>query len=359
MKKILAIVKYTFIVFSCIYLTFIIGGLIIKNQGQAEIDQASIKRDDAKIVTDKNGRQIEYFLYGSSDTNVPVIINIHGSSLDGTFEKAVNQTACEELGVRGIAISLPGVGNTDMKIGRQVIDWPSEDLQAVLTAQQVDSFMITGHSQGNPHAMAAAYHFGDRVTGMGLNAPLLPNDVTNEIGIVGALANESLKTTEQLDHPLNAYWFFGLYLYVDLFAPSSLTQTLVSMGPNIKEDTVLIEMMRHTFSRSMIRGSAGNTWESSLDVAYLWGFDPREINTKNICVWHASDDSACPPEIGAYLAKYYQEKGAHVNFKNEDIGYNHMTYCNSYYQKTENSMVKALLEGRNKYQKNGEIEVKD
>lgn len=346
MKTLFKILKVITITLFSIYLIVIVGGLIIKYQGQKEINQESVIKDQAKFAIDKNGRHIEYFLYGSQNPSAPVVINIHGSGLDGTFEKAVNQKACDSLGVRGIAISLPGVGNTDMKKGRTVIDWASEDLQAVLEAENIDSFMITGHSQGNPHAMAAAYHFGDRVTGLGLNAPLLPNDVTNEIGIQGALANESLKTTEELDEPLNAYWFFMLYLYVDLFAPEAPTQTLVNMSVNVASDTTLVNMMNHTFSRSMIRGSAGNTWESALDVAYLWGFDPREISTKNIVIWHAADDTACPAEIGAWLANYYQEKGAHVNFKNDDIGFNHMTFCSSHYQKPNNSMVKALLHGQ-------------
>jgi hypothetical protein len=55
----------------------------------------------------------------------------------------------------------------------------------------------SNHSpQGNPHAMAAAYHFGDCCIGLGMNAPLLPNDVTNAIGIVGALGYEQFRKTE-------------------------------------------------------------------------------------------------------------------------------------------------------------------
>jgi pimeloyl-ACP methyl ester carboxylesterase len=50
--------------------------------------------------------------------------------------------------VRGIAISLPGYGYTDMKPGRKVLDWANEDLLAVLDQEGVDEFMITGHSQG-------------------------------------------------------------------------------------------------------------------------------------------------------------------------------------------------------------------
>ena len=59
---------------------------------------------------------------------------------------------------------------------------PLEDLQAALDAENVAAFLITGHSQGNPHAMAAASRFGYRVTGIGLNAPILPNELTEKIG---------------------------------------------------------------------------------------------------------------------------------------------------------------------------------
>ena len=59
---------------------------------------------------------------------------------------------------------------------------PLENLQAALDAENVGIFLITGHSQGNPHTMAAAYRFGYRVTGVGLNAPLMTNELTEKIG---------------------------------------------------------------------------------------------------------------------------------------------------------------------------------
>ncbi|MGB0837410.1 MAG: alpha/beta fold hydrolase [Flavobacteriaceae bacterium] len=342
---ILVILKYIILFLVGLYLILIISGIFIKRKGQFPINQASLNRDDALIVTDKTGRKVEYFRYGSKDMKAPVMINIHGSGLDGTFEKAVHHRSCEALGVRGISISMPGVGNTDMKKGRQVTDWALEDLEAVLEAEQVENFMITGHSQGNPHALAAAFHFPERVIGLGLNAPLLPNDVTKEEGLKGALASDSLKTTAQMDFAWNAYWFSSLYIYQGLLAPWAPTKTLVAMGKNVKKDKELVQMMSHTFSRSMVRGTVGNTWESALDVCYLWGFDPRNISCKNISIWHASDDSACPPEIGAWMAKYYAKKGAHVNFKNDNIGYNHMTFCSAHYREPQHSLLKSLLDG--------------
>ena len=68
------------------------------------------------MASDKNGRKIKCFHYRSSVSNAPVIINIYGSGLDGTFEKTVNKSACEDLVVRGISISLLGIENTDIKI---------------------------------------------------------------------------------------------------------------------------------------------------------------------------------------------------------------------------------------------------
>ena len=111
----------------------------------------------------------------------------------------------------------------------------------------------------------------------------------------------------------------------------------------VEEDTALVEMVSYSIERSIVRGSVGSTWETAKDVCYDWKFDPRKIETKNIVIWHALDDDLCPSEIGEWLSNHFKKKGANVNFKNDNIGYGHMTYCNSYYQKTENSIVNALL----------------
>jgi len=47
------------------------------------------------------------------------------------------------------------------------LNGPLENVQAILGAEYVGTFMMTGNSQGNPHTIAAAYRFGYRVTGIG------------------------------------------------------------------------------------------------------------------------------------------------------------------------------------------------
>ena len=273
---------YLFVTFISIYLISTIGGLIIKNLGQSQIDKIRLEEEGGKLATNEDGRTIEYFIYGINDPNAPVIINIHGSGVEGRLEKEMYQSICEELNVRGISISLPGFGNTDMKIGRTVVDWPAEDLAPVLSQEGVDTFMITGHSQGNPHAMAAAWIFGERCKGLGLYAPLLPNDLTQELGIAGATGYEKLKTTEQLKSPFLGWYFFSIYLTTDLFSPALPKKMIMATTEKLSEDTALVSKFGRGFERSTLRGSAGNAWELAKDVCYDWGFDPRLIETKNI-----------------------------------------------------------------------------
>lgn len=95
-----------------------------------------------------------------------------------------------------------------MKPGRQVVDWPREDLEAVLKKEGVEKFMIMGHSQGTAHAMAAAYYFQERCEGFGLNAPLLPTKVSKEEDIITAIGSDSLPNTAS-SKILHAMVFFN------------------------------------------------------------------------------------------------------------------------------------------------------
>ena len=53
-------------------------------------------------------------------------------------------------------------------------------------------------------------------------------------------------------------------------------------------------------------------------------------------------------KIGAQLAQYYQKKEPMLISKLTIFGNNHMTFNRSHFRKTENRMVKALLDDQNK-----------
>jgi len=333
------IIMLLFIIF---LIVLIIWRIFIK-RGQKNFDAKTLTDEGGKYVVNDDGRRIEYFVYGSMYENAPVVVNIHGSWLEATFEVSMHNTICESLGVKGIAISLPGTGYTDMKVWRTISDRPAHDLRPVLDQEKVKDFFVTGHSQGTAHAMAVAKYFPERCKGMGLNAPLLPIDISNVIGIRAAIWSDSLLSTQQLKKPWMSWYFFLFYLWVDLFSPGFPFSYITKTTPKLLEDDVLIDRLKTSLRRSVMRWSIGNAWESTMDVCYEWGFDPREIRTNNICIWHAKDDVQCPPEIGARLANYFTDQWSQVSFKDEDEWYGHFTYCRGEYLEARKSMIWVLV----------------
>ena len=315
-----------------------------RRRGQLPVDRASLEADAGKTATTADGRTVEYFTYGSTDPGAVVVVNMHGSGLEGRFEKRLHAPICEALGVRGIAISMPACGNTDMKPGRTVIDWATEDLAAVLDAESVDTFMITGHSQGNPHAMAAAVAYPDRVIGIGFNAPLLPASTAAEAGLPPTVGQDTVPRTEQLRKPLMA-WYFAIY-HLGVATPRLPLRAISKGKPNVQHDPELLTGFAESVSRSITRGTVGGAWESAWDVCFDWGLDPHDIQCRNVVVWHARDDTLCPPEQGEWLARMLADKpGTRVQFRDDDEGFGHLTYTRGRYATPEGSLVKALLDG--------------
>ena len=217
----------------------------------------------------------------------------------------------------------------------------------MLDAERVDEFMITAHSQGTPHAMAAAFVHPGRCVGLGLNAPLLPTAACREEGLQGAIGADKLFATETLAKPYMAWYFAAYHLGVATFTPWLPMRAVTADRPRLVGDPDLMARCARTLSRSVIRGSVGGAWETAGDVCYEWGFDPREISSMNVCIWHAQDDDMCPPETGRWLADHYSARaGVQVDFRDGDEGCGPFTFCRGEYAMPETSMVAALLSGR-------------
>ncbi len=329
-----------------LYLLAVAFGLYLKARGQRPFDADTLAAEGGKYATAADGRVVEYLTYGTTSRDAKVVVNMHGSGTEAREQARLNAPSCEALGVRGIAISLPGFGYSDIQPGRQVKDWPRDDLEPVLVQEGVDRFMITGHSQGNPHAMAAAWYCGDRCEGLGLYAPLLPTPVSREEGVKGAIGIDALPTTEKLRKWYMGWYFAVMHLSVVTLAPWLPLKAITGSGRRVREDAALLQHFADSLQRGVVRGSVGNAWESAGDVCYEWGFDPRLIETRNVVIWHAADDTLCPAEIGRWLAEMFRGKdGVRVDFRDDDVGYGHVTYSRGEFAEPEGSMVKALVDG--------------
>ena len=162
----------------------------------------------------------------------------------------------------------------------------------------------------------------------------------------GAIGIESLPTTEKLRKWYMGWYFTVMHLTTVTLSPWAPLKAIARTGRRVAEDAALLAHFRDSVLRGTVRGSVGNAWESALDVCYEWGFDPRLIETRNVVIWHADDDTACPAEIGRWLADMFRAReSVRVDFRDEDVGFGHVTYSRGEFAAPEGSMVKALLDG--------------
>eukprot|EP00435_Cladocopium_sp_Y103_P068261 s691_g31.t1 len=150
-----------------------------------DIDVGKITALGGKYAQADDGRIIEYYTYGSEDSDAQTLLQINGSCGSARlFSQMTGMVkVMKDLKIRGISISLPGHGFSSNHPSRQIGNWPREDVRPVFEKEQIHStFMVEGMSFGSSHAMAVMHEFPDRVTRAHLLVPYLPVEIRRQEG---------------------------------------------------------------------------------------------------------------------------------------------------------------------------------
>ncbi len=338
------------------WLAVLLYGLWRKAQPLLPFDAAEQERSAARVggegrhITTADGRIVEYLVYGSKRPDAKVIVQMHGSGSTAGIIYEMNASLCEELNLKGIAPSMPCHGYSDLHIGRRIVDFPL-DLEAILKAEGVGEFMVEGASFGTAHAMAIAWHFGpDRCVAMGLNVPYLSDQIDKEFNL-GSKADLLPKRDARTWYQAWNFLVADLMYVAPLISPPArhMGRVVPEAKKVEKERPWVLEQLAEDQRRLVVRGSQGQGWEQfSFDVTMHWGFDPREIQTKNVAVWYAKDDTLVPPSHGEWLASHFSSKeGVKTSVRSEDTGLGHFAYFPSLgpvYRTTEETIPKTLLD---------------
>ena len=108
----------------------------------------------------KDGRTLGYAEYGAPQGKP--VFEFHGNPSSRLGSKFLDEAA-KRLGARIIGIDRPGMGLSDYKSGRQLLDWP-DDVFELADALGIDRFAILGGSGGTPSVLACAYKIPERLT---------------------------------------------------------------------------------------------------------------------------------------------------------------------------------------------------
>ena len=125
-------------------------------------------------ITLSDGRALGYAEYG--DPQGKPVFYFHGfpsSRLDWLLSDSNNVAA--ELNTRIIAVDRPGMGLSDPKPDREMLDWP-DDVAELADAFKIKRFAGLGMSGGGPYAAACAYKIPERLTATGIVSGMGPAD---------------------------------------------------------------------------------------------------------------------------------------------------------------------------------------
>ncbi len=272
----------------------------------------------ASWVRLRDGRRLGYAEYG--DPAGKPVLHLHGllsSRLEGCA-KGVSDTAAQ-VHARLITPDRPGMGLSDFKPGRTILDWP-DDVVELADALQLDRFAIVGVSGGGPYAAACALKIPQRLTAVGIVSGLGPLQVPH--------ATEGMYNRER--------WLFTIARP----APRLGRLLLAWMSRDIQRDSLSVvsqiwgqlaepdrETVAHPDVRDMLcgmakeafrSGASGPAWDVAL-VARPWGFSLRDIPME-VNLWQGGRDCLVPPSMGRYQAhallkccfQFYPEEG-HVS----------------------------------------------
>ncbi|MGA3290668.1 MAG: alpha/beta hydrolase [Candidatus Bathyarchaeia archaeon] len=244
---------------------------------------------NAKIIRLEDGRHLSYAEFGEP-AGKP-IFHFHGypgSRLEG---KIINATAAR-CGVRLISVDRPGMGLSDFKPKRTILDWP-DDVIELADFLKINQFAVEGISGGGPYSVACAYKISDRLTSAGI------------LSGVGPYWDPGESWSKPNDmKSVKDFWL-------------QFSTRLPEPDRKIILDPTTLNLLTEEMWEAFRKGVRGPAYERELYEKY-WGFKLEDISPNvNVYLWHGEMDVNVPISMGRSMAEtipnckaqFYAEEG--------------------------------------------------
>lgn len=243
----------------------------------------------------KDGRTLGYAEYGAPKGK-PVFY-FHGfpsSRLDWRIFDTTDMIAAQ-LGAHIIEVDRPGMGLSDFKRGRRLLDWPNDVIELAETLK-FGRFAVLGISGGGPYAAVCALKIPERLAATALVCAMGPSEAPGAKDGTAMLLPSKSPCMRRL---LLMLMSTGLRRDPDRFLSQmadavSRPDRLLLAKPEVKQ--IFIDSLREAF-RS---GTRGASWDAVL-YKRPWGFRLQDISME-VHLWHGELDTQIPISVGRYVA---------------------------------------------------------
>jgi pimeloyl-ACP methyl ester carboxylesterase len=228
-----------------------------------------------------------FYCHGAIGTPVETTVDLH--------------EIVERVGVRYIAPSRPGVGDSDPQPGRTILDF-ADDIAALADHLGIDRFSLLGVSAGGPYALGIAHRLRARVDRIALCSALSPFCQPHRTPGLQRRIGLPLKALAAA--PGLACTLGDTVLPLLGRHPRLITAVIAAHAAPCERARLESGIERGAASASFLdatRGGVSGLIEDYLTYAHGWGFDPAEVATE-VQLWHGAGDPLVPVEHALQLA---------------------------------------------------------
>lgn len=248
-----------------------------------------------KIVKLKDGSKLGYSECG--DLKGKPLFYFHGwpgSRLSGLE----TDEAGKKLGVRIISPDRPGIGLSDYKENRTLLDWP-DDVIELAEMLKIKKFAVMGCSGGGPYVAVCAYKLSDRITKAGIVVGLAPVNIKGNLDGMAfqskfAWANYHRLPILRTIAALGAAMQFKYFPFLG---------SLIAF--HSREDSIFFKsLMKNQINKRIKEAFRQGIKGAELELKIYtdnWGFKLKDIKTK-VYLWYGGKDKC----VSSNMGKYYQ-----------------------------------------------------
>lgn len=271
-----------------------------------------------QVIELKDGRSLGYAEFGNLN-GIP-LIHFHGhpgSRLEGKLFRDIP----EKLGFHVVCVDRPGIGLSDYKPNRMLLDWP-DDILELSDHLGFDKFIVEGISGGGPYSLVCAYKIPERLYSCGVIAGIGPMTMNKE----GMMRSNRIGA-------FLARWFpFILkFMYKSemkaLNDPekarklmSNLSEKLPEPDKQIIQDPAVLDIFLEEIKEAFRSGIDGIMRDEKI-YAKPWGFNLEEISPElPVFIWQGDLDVNVPVSMGREMSKlipncngYFFPNEAHIS----------------------------------------------
>jgi pimeloyl-ACP methyl ester carboxylesterase len=255
------------------------------------------QKTGTKFIQLEDGRKLAYNEYG--DPQGKPAFYFHGTP-GSRLEAEFTDDAAIKFNFRLIAPDRPGIGKSDYKSGRKLLEWP-KDVVRLADHLKLEKFGVIGASGGGPSALACAHEIPDRldfVICLAGWAPISFKHRTQDMNKLDQFfANLSKTRPQMLTVPFSLIGYVAKRFPKKLreFVSSSLSEADKMMLADPDVERILTKDIQEAFHQ----GSQGVS-DDALLCYNNWGFEVSDIKVP-VLLLHGTADTIVPFSFAQYL----------------------------------------------------------